>query len=114
MTQRRTKTERFLLFLTISGARSPEAWPVGQPDVAVPEDTGFEHDPGVSANKHSLTETYAATLAEIGREFGVCREQIRQIESRAKRRMRRPNRMRLTSAERAAGFTDRDVWEPDR
>ena len=42
------------------------------------------------------------TLEEVGREFGVTRERIRQIEAKALEKLRHPHRAR-----KLAGFVDR-------
>jgi RNA polymerase primary sigma factor len=42
--------------------------------------------------RFGLTDGRARTLEEVGREFGVTRERIRQIESKALRRLRHPAR----------------------
>ena len=42
--------------------------------------------------RFGLKDGRARTLEEVGREFGVTRERIRQIESKALRRLRHPSR----------------------
>ena len=44
-----------------------------------------------------LTDSFPRTLEEVGREFGVTRERIRQIESKAIQKMRHPSRRFLLS-----------------
>ncbi len=44
--------------------------------------------------RYGLYDGRARTLEEVGREFGVTRERIRQIESKALRKLRHPSRSR--------------------
>ncbi len=44
--------------------------------------------------RFGITGGYPHTLEEVGREFGVTRERIRQIQEKAIRRLRHPNRSR--------------------
>jgi len=44
--------------------------------------------------RFGLRDGYARTLEEVGKEFRVTRERIRQIEAKALRKMRHPTRMR--------------------
>lgn len=44
--------------------------------------------------RFGLTDGYSRTLEEVGREFSVTRERIRQIEAKALRKLRHPTRMR--------------------
>jgi len=41
-----------------------------------------------------LGDGYARTLEEVGKQFQVTRERIRQIEAKALRKMRHPARLR--------------------
>lgn len=44
--------------------------------------------------RYGLVDNRAHTLEEVGREFGVTRERIRQIESKALKRLRHPTRQK--------------------
>ena len=44
--------------------------------------------------RFGLTDGYSRTLEEVGKEFNVTRERIRQIEAKALRKLRHPTRMR--------------------
>jgi len=58
--------------------------------------------------RFGLTDGYSRTLEEVGKQFKVTRERIRQIEAKALRKMRHPTRLRqlqgfLEDEEEAAG-----------
>jgi RNA polymerase primary sigma factor len=44
--------------------------------------------------RFGLTDGYARTLEEIGKQFKVTRERIRQIEAKGLRKLRHPTRIR--------------------
>ena len=44
--------------------------------------------------RYGLDDGRPCTLEEVGREFGVTRERIRQIEAKALRKLRHPSRSR--------------------
>ena len=44
--------------------------------------------------RFGLEDGRSRTLEEVGREFGVTRERIRQIEAKALRKLRHPSRSR--------------------
>ena len=46
----------------------------------------------VLAMRFGLDDGRSRTLEEVGREFGVTRERIRQIEAKALRKLRHPSR----------------------
>ena len=54
--------------------------------------------------RFGLTDGHPRTLEEVGREFGVTRERIRQIESKTLSKLRHPSRCRssATTSSRAA------------
>ncbi|MCH5163178.1 MAG: RNA polymerase sigma factor RpoD [Clostridiales bacterium] len=52
--------------------------------------------------RYGLSDARPRTLEDVGREFGVTRERIRQIEAKALRKLRHPNR-----SKRLKDFTDR-------
>ncbi len=51
--------------------------------------------------RYGLDDAHSRTLEEVGREFNVTRERIRQIEAKALRKLRHPNRCK-----RLKGFCD--------
>lgn len=53
-----------------------------------------ERERAVLDYRFGLTDGYSRTLEEVGREFAVTRERIRQIEAKALRKLRHPTRMR--------------------
>ncbi|MFA7370118.1 MAG: sigma-70 family RNA polymerase sigma factor, partial [Kiritimatiellales bacterium] len=52
--------------------------------------------------RFGLVDGYPRTLEEVGRQFNVTRERIRQIEAKALRKMRHPTRIR-----KLEGFLER-------
>ncbi len=56
--------------------------------------------------RFGLADGYARTLEEVGKQFRVTRERIRQIEAKALRKMRHPTRIRNLQ-----GFLDSDSAE---
>ena len=44
--------------------------------------------------RFGLTDGYSRTLEEVGKQFNVTRERIRQIEAKALRKLRHPTRLR--------------------
>jgi len=55
-------------------------------------DTLSEREAGVVSMRFGLTDGQPKTLDEIGKVYGVTRERIRQIESKALRKLRHPSR----------------------
>jgi RNA polymerase primary sigma factor len=55
-------------------------------------DTLSEREAGVVSMRFGLTDGQPKTLDEIGKVYGVTRERIRQIESRAMSKLRHPSR----------------------
>jgi RNA polymerase primary sigma factor len=53
-----------------------------------------EREKKVLALRFGLVDGYSRTLEEVGRQFKVTRERIRQIEAKALRKMRHPTRIR--------------------
>jgi len=51
-----------------------------------------EREKGVILLRFGLHDGYSRTLEEIGKRFGVGRERIRQIESKAIRKMKRSSK----------------------
>jgi RNA polymerase primary sigma factor len=58
--------------------------------------------------RFGLGDGNARTLEEVGQQFNVTRERIRQIEAKALRKMRHPTRLRQLN-----GFLDVEGWELD-
>ncbi len=57
-------------------------------------DSLHERERRVLSLRFGLTDGYSRTLEEVGRQFKVTRERIRQIEAKALRKMRHPTRIR--------------------
>ena len=66
-------------------------------------DTLTERERHVLEQRFGLKDGFSRTLEEVGREFKVTRERIRQIEAKALRKMRHPTRIRQLQ-----GFLDVD------
>lgn len=64
-------------------------------------DTLTEREREVLEQRFGLKDGYSRTLEEVGRQFQVTRERIRQIEAKALRKMRHPTRIR-----KLEGFID--------
>ena len=57
-------------------------------------DTLTERERAVLEQRFGLVDGYSRTLEEVGKQFQVTRERIRQIEAKALRKMRHPTRIR--------------------
>ncbi|MGF1452519.1 MAG: RNA polymerase sigma factor RpoD [Opitutales bacterium] len=57
-------------------------------------DSLTERERKVLSLRFGLTDGYSRTLEEVGKQFNVTRERIRQIEAKALRKMRHPTRIR--------------------
>ncbi len=57
-------------------------------------DTLTDREKAVLDYRFGLTDGYSRTLEEVGKEFTVTRERIRQIEAKALRKLRHPTRLR--------------------
>ena len=55
-------------------------------------DTLTERERKVLSPRFGLVDGRARTLEEVGKEFNVTRERIRQIEAKALRKLRHPSR----------------------
>ncbi len=73
-------------------------------------DSLTERERSVLSLRFGLQDGYGRTLEEVGRQFNVTRERIRQIEAKALRKMRHPTRKRQLDDEKRnmkrPGFND--------
>jgi RNA polymerase primary sigma factor len=53
-----------------------------------------EREQAVLNLRFGLSDGYSRTLEEVGKQFTVTRERIRQIEAKALRKLRHPTRLR--------------------
>ena len=67
-------------------------------------DSLTEREQKVLSLRFGLADGYSRTLEEVGRQFKVTRERIRQIEAKALRKMRHPTRIRQLH-----GFFEGDI-----
>ena len=67
-------------------------------------DTLAPREREVLEQRFGLVDGYSRTLEEVGKQFDVTRERIRQIEAKALRKMRHPTRIRQLE-----GFIDADA-----
>jgi RNA polymerase primary sigma factor len=68
-------------------------------------ETLTERERQVLEQRFGLVDGYSRTLEEVGRQFRVTRERIRQIEAKALRKMRHPTRIRQLEGFLEAGET---------
>ena len=66
--------------------------PVGEEEDAHLEDFIQDEEAGVPVDEAGLEDGRSRTLEELGREFNVTRERVRQIEAKALRKLRHPSR----------------------
>jgi RNA polymerase primary sigma factor len=93
-------------FIEDKGAESPydiTAFSLLREKIMDVLDSLTERERRVLALRSGLIDGYSRTLEEVGKQFNVTRERIRQIEAKALRKMRHPTRMRQLH-----GFFERD------
>jgi len=80
---------------TIIGPEDAAAYAVLQDQIAKLLDTLTEREQRVLVLRFGLKDGRTRTLEEVGKEFNVTRERIRQIEAKALRKLRHPSRARI-------------------
>jgi RNA polymerase primary sigma factor len=80
---------------TIVGPEEAAAYSVLQDQIAKLLDTLTEREQRVLVLRFGLGDGRTRTLEEVGKEFNVTRERIRQIEAKALRKLRHPSRARM-------------------
>ena len=82
-------------------------------------ETLTERERPVLEQRFGLVDGYSRTLEEVGRQFRVTRERIRQIEAKALRKMRHPTRIRQLEGPEAAELNQEPrlipraaIWQP--
>lgn len=80
---------------TIVGPEDAAAYSVLQDQISKLLDTLTEREQRVLVLRFGLKDGRTRTLEEVGKEFNVTRERIRQIEAKALRKLRHPSRARM-------------------
>lgn len=80
---------------TIIGPEDAASYAVLQDQILKLLDTLTEREQRVLILRFGLKDGRSRTLEEVGREFNVTRERIRQIEAKALRKLRHPSRARM-------------------
>lgn len=80
---------------TIVGPEDAASYSVLQDQIGKLLDTLTEREQRVLILRFGLKDGRTRTLEEVGKEFNVTRERIRQIEAKALRKLRHPSRVRL-------------------
>ncbi len=80
---------------SIIGPEDAAAYSVLQDQIGKLLDTLTEREQRVLILRFGLKDGRTRTLEEVGREFNVTRERIRQIEAKALRKLRHPSRARM-------------------
>lgn len=80
---------------TIPGPEEAATYTVLQEQIAKLLDTLTEREQKVLILRFGLKDGRSRTLEEVGQEFHVTRERIRQIEAKALRKLRHPSRARM-------------------
>lgn len=80
---------------TIMGPEDAASYAVLQDQIAKLLDTLTEREQRVLILRFGLKDGRSRTLEEVGKEFNVTRERIRQIEAKALRKLRHPSRARM-------------------
>lgn len=80
---------------TIIGPEDAAAYAVLQDQISKLLDTLTEREQRVLILRFGLKDGRTRTLEEVGKEFNVTRERIRQIEAKALRKLRHPSRARM-------------------
>lgn len=80
---------------TIMGPEDAASYAVLQDQISKLLDTLTEREQRVLILRFGLQDGRSRTLEEVGKEFNVTRERIRQIEAKALRKLRHPSRARM-------------------
>ena len=80
---------------TIMGPEEAASYSVLQDQISKLLDTLTEREQRVLILRFGLQDGRSRTLEEVGKEFNVTRERIRQIEAKALRKLRHPSRARM-------------------
>ena len=80
---------------TIMGPEDAAAYTMLQDQIQKLLTTLSEREQRVLILRFGLLDGRTRTLEEVGKEFNVTRERIRQIEAKALRKLRHPNRARM-------------------